>query len=251
MIEVVSTRSFAPRERLAAWNDLIASTYFGMVVDADSDVFDARLGVWSLGDLRIVRPRSRPARITRTRSTGGADAGRYLVHILTEGSVALEQNGRRCALVPGDMAICAADDAYRFDAASTHEMLVTEFEGHSLWQRCPRLDEFLARPISGKLAPTRILRRYLDVLWQEGRGQMPVGHDAIQQGILLDLTVACLTGEGGRTAPVIPAALCCVAPTMSFANGWGSTISALPASPRRSARRSARCRPPRRVPARP
>lgn len=195
MIEVVSTRQFAQQERLDAWNELISETYDGMVVDAVVDRFDARLGIWQMEDLRIVRPRSRPATITRSQTRRRSPDTSYIVHILTEGSVTLQQRGYRSELKPGDMIICAAEESYCFDANTTHEMLVTEFDHKALVDRCPQLDSFVARPISGALPQTRILHRYLDLLWQEARGPMPSGHSAVQQSILLDLTVACLTGQ--------------------------------------------------------
>lgn len=199
MIEVISTSQFLPGERLDVWNELIGSTYDGMFVDSASDQFQARLGVWQLDDLRIVRPHSRPASIVRhQRDRTVRSALTYVVHLLTEGRVELEQRGRRSELQPGDMVICAAEEYYRFDAPMTHEMLVVEFKEPQLAARLPNIDDFVARTISGRAPGTRILRRYLSSLWQEARGPLPKGYSRLHENILLELTVACLSD---RDAP--------------------------------------------------
>lgn len=194
MLEVISTRRYPLTERLDAWNELIGSTYKGMHVDAKSEQFQPRLGVWQYDDLRIVRPRSQAACITRHQRTAlVASQQTYIVHLLTEGQVELEQRGRCSELERGDMVICAAEEYYRFNAIGTHEMLVVEFSEQQLAERFPRIDDFVARTISGKQPGPRILQRYLGALWQEARGAMPPRQGALHEQILLDLTIACLS----------------------------------------------------------
>lgn len=193
MLEVISTQRYPLSERLDVWNELIGSTYKGMYVDAPVDRFQARLGVWQYEDLRIVRPRSQAALITRHEQTAQISTRQtYILHLLAEGEVELEQRGRRAQLGRGDLVICAAEEFYRFNAASTHEMLVVEFSEQQLAERFPRIDDYVARTISGREPGPRILQRYLGSLWQEARGPMPQRQGAVHEQILLDLTVACL-----------------------------------------------------------
>lgn len=202
MLEVISTRRYPVGERLDVWNEVIGLAYKGMCVDASSDQFQARLGVWQHDDLRIVRPRSQPARITRHQNSGlVASRQTYIVHILVEGRVELEQRGRRSELQRGDMAICAAEEFYRFNAIDTHEMLVVEFSEEQLTDRFPQIDDFVARTISGRQPGPRILQRYLGALWQEARTPLSSRQTVLHEQILLDLTVACLTDASSQPDP--------------------------------------------------
>lgn len=197
MIEVISTRQHAPGERLEFWNELIGSTYDGMVVDTAPGAFNACLGVWQLAELRMARPQSRPATITRHERNRSASVDRtYVAHMLTKGQVELEQRGRRSALTAGDMVICAAEEFYRFNAITNHEMMVIEFDGSALSNRLPTIDDHVARTISGKLPGTRIVRRYMNSLWQEARAFLPPAQGRLHADILMELTVACLQQQG-------------------------------------------------------
>ncbi|SMC40431.1 helix-turn-helix domain-containing protein [Novosphingobium sp. B1] len=196
MIEVISTRDLAPVERLDYWNDLIASTYQGMVVDAPRDRFDARLTVWQMGALRMVRPYSRAAVISRhaDRSTRGTEQ-LMVAHLLTRGQARLEQRGRSVDLVEGDMVLCAAEEFYRFDTRTTHEMMVVEFDRRTLADRVPGIDDFVARRISGELASTRLAHRYMSSLWQEAPETLPPAHWQMHAGILGDIIASCIEGS--------------------------------------------------------
>lgn len=196
MFEVLSTRQLAPMERLDYWNDLIASTYQGMTVDSDRSCFDARLAVWKLGDLQMVRPFSPPAIVQRhaNRATRQTDQS-LVVHLLTRGRALLEQRGRRVELVEGDMVICAAEEFYSFDANQTHEMMVVEFNRATLVARVPQIDDLVARQISGKLPGTRLVKRYMSSLWQEASTDMPTAHWQMHATILGDMIAACLEGS--------------------------------------------------------
>lgn len=197
MLEVLSTRELAPVERLDYWNELIASTYTGMVVDAPRDRFDARLTVWQMGTLRMVRPYSRAAVISRhaerhTRPTNQA----LVVHLLTRGAARLEQRGRTVSLTEGDMVLCAAEEFYRFDTSTTHEMMVVEFDRQTLAERLPHIDDFVARRISGQLPSTRLAHRYMSSLWQEAPEVLPDAHWQMHAGILGDIIASCIEGSG-------------------------------------------------------
>ncbi|MBB4614999.1 AraC-like ligand-binding domain-containing protein [Novosphingobium taihuense] len=203
MLEVLSTRELAPVERLDYWNDLIASTYTGMVVDAPRDRFDARLTVWQMGTLRMVRPYSRAAVISRhaERHTRPTDQA-LVAHLLTRGSARLEQRGRSVDLVEGDMVLCAAEEFYRFDTKATHEMMVVEFDRRTLAERVPGIDDFVARRISGQLPSTRLAHRYMSSLWQEASETLPGAHWQMHAGILGDIIASCI--EGSREVAEAP-----------------------------------------------
>src|SRR5215207_8673330 len=124
-VSTLSTREVEPGDKLGFWNDLLDSTYPGMVVDPLQQQFDAKLSVWNLGELRMVRPASRPAVISRRHPAGqlGND-GTLVIHLVNSGEVTLEQRGRSARLCEGDLVICAAEEPYRFNAPTTHELMV-------------------------------------------------------------------------------------------------------------------------------
>lgn len=198
MIDMASTRTLDAQDKIDFWNDLIGSTYPGMVVDPLAAGFDARLSVWEFADVRMVRPVSTSAKITRhARSQGNPLPPKYIVHTLVRGEARLDQRGRRATLQEGDMVICASDEFYQFDAFSSHEMLVAEVETQELSNRLPNIDDFVARTISGKLPGTRLLRRFMDSLWQEAREPMQDQHWHMHADVLVDLVVASLEASRG------------------------------------------------------
>lgn len=193
MIEVASVRRVSAPDRLDYWNDLIGSTYPGMCVDSQAETFDARLSIWHLADLRMVKPLSTPAIVTRRpQSQFSNSAPKYIIHTLTRGKARLDQRGRQSTLDEGDMIISASDEYYRFDTVTTHEMMVVEIDAQTLADKMPTIDDFVARPISGKLPGTRLLRRFMDSLWLEAREAVPDQHWQAHSRILTDLIVASL-----------------------------------------------------------
>lgn len=193
MFEVLSTRQLAPMERLDYWNDLIGATYRGMTVDSNCSRFDARLAVWNLGDLLMVRPSS-PAAVVRrhtdraTRQTNQS----LVVHFFTRGHASVEQRGRLVELEEGDMVICAAEEYYSVKTDQTHELMVVEFDRAMLAARVPHIDDLVARKISGKLPGTRLVQRYMSSLWQEAGAEWPAAQWQIQATILGDMIAGCL-----------------------------------------------------------
>lgn len=206
MIEVASVRRLGAHDRLEYWNDLIGATYPGMSVNTQAELFDAKLSVWHLSDLRMVKPLSTPAIVTRQpRSQAVYSEPKFVAHTLVRGKVSLDQRGRRATLNEGDMVICASDEYYRFETHTTHEMMVVEVDAATLADKLPNIDDFVARPISGKLTSTRLLRRYMDSLWLEARATAPEQHWDLHAGILTDLIVASLqSSDDGLSCPGDP-----------------------------------------------
>jgi len=208
VIEVASVRRLGVHDRLDYWNDLIGLTYPGMSVDTRAEVFDAKLSVWQLGELRMVKPFSTSAIVTRQpRSQAGNSNPKFVAHTLVRGTVSLDQRGRRATLNEGDMVICASDEYYRFETQMTHEMVVVEVDAAKLANKMPNIDDFVARPISGKLPSTRLLRRYMDSLWLEARADVPDEQWHLHAGRLTDLIVAsldsCDNGPSFKGDPLI------------------------------------------------
>jgi AraC-like DNA-binding protein len=191
-VSTVSTREVEPREKLSFWNDLLDSTYAGMVVDPLQQHFDAKLSVWSLGELRMVRPASRPAVISRNPSGKSQNDRTLVIHLVNSGEVTLEQRGRSASLSPGDLVICAAEEYYRFDAPTTHELMVVEMDRSALEQRMGQVDDLIARCISRERPGTRLVHRYMNSLWQEARHCTDGLREPVYAGILVDMLASCI-----------------------------------------------------------
>lgn len=201
MVETVSTRVVGPSDRLGYWNDIIASTYRGMVVNTAQSRFDARLSLWDLGPTRMVRPRSSAATVTRheDRSTIGSER-KIIAHFVNQGQIELFHRGRLAQLGAGDMALCAAEEYYRFNCQTDHELMVVELDGDDLARRLPDLDDHLARTIPGHHLGSRILGRFLGSLWQEATTPLPPALARTHSAVLMDLIVGCLAHDGGEAS---------------------------------------------------
>ncbi|HQS98366.1 MAG TPA: helix-turn-helix domain-containing protein [Novosphingobium sp.] len=192
-VEIVSTRQVGAPEGLDYWNEIIGSTYRGMVVDAPRPLFEAQLAVWRLGQLRMVRPRSSPAVVRRheSRSTVGCDES-IIAHIVNSGQVDLTQRGRRVSLTCGDMVLCAGEEYYRFDCNTEHQLTVVEFDAASLVATLPEVHDSIAVRISGQTPGSRIFQSFLSALWIEANQSMGQGMARVQAAVVVELLRACL-----------------------------------------------------------
>ena len=179
MIERFSTCHIEPSRRLDFWNELVGSTYDGLVVDSPDRFLNAELMRWRLGDNTLIWPKS-PAFSVQRRHEGPrcATEQKVVAHILHSGSGRLVHRGREVPIVAGDLVVCASEEWYRFDMPGAHEMLALEFARGPIESRMPKLDDRIAHCISGKHATTRLLHRFVLSLWNEG--QLSLGSHAEQ-----------------------------------------------------------------------
>lgn len=203
-MEIISTRQVGAPDRLDYWNEVISSTYRGMVVDATHPKFEARLSVWQLAQLRMVRPQSSSAIVQRheSRLTIGSSQT-ILAHIIGSGQINLTQRGRSISLGAGDMVLCAGEERYRFDCTTEHQLAVIEFDAQSLSSFIPNLDDRIAERISGQTPGSRIFRSFLSSLWLEANSPLEPDMARTQASVLIDLLRACLTNVAS-SAPVCP-----------------------------------------------
>jgi AraC-like DNA-binding protein len=192
MIEQFSTSRVRAEERLSYWNDLMAETYSGLVVDPVRPQFQAKMSRWYLGDLTMICPKSSAASITRQPSQCRYDEQMVILHIIQSGNCILHQRNANVALKPGDMVVCTSDEEYRFDMASEHQVLVVEMERDSIAERCPHLDDRVATLISGERSATRLLYNYLLSLWREGAANFDTNMGDAYASILKEMFVRSL-----------------------------------------------------------
>jgi AraC-like DNA-binding protein len=200
-IEHFSTTSVAEGDRLDFWNRLTNETYPGTLVDRRKETFEAEMLRWTLGDLTMIRPRSRDSLVQR-RPTGSAPEA-IVLHVQHTGRSRHEQCGRVSELGVGDFVLSSANEPYRIDLRQ-HEFLVVEMPRAGLEARLPELDAALSRRIPGEAPGSRLLHHFILSLWQQG----DQGHTdaAWQQGVsnvFLDLvSLAVRDAEHPSTAPL-------------------------------------------------
>ncbi|SFF89833.1 transcriptional regulator, AraC family [Novosphingobium sp. CF614] len=202
MIERFSTCRIEPSKRLDFWNELIGSTYDGLVMDSPNPFLNAELLRWRLGDNTLIWPKSPAASVERfSQGVRRTSERKVVAHVVHAGSGRLISRGREVPVAAGDLVVCASDEWYRFDMPGAHEMLVLEFARGGIEDRIPMLDDRIAHCVSGKHSTTRLLHRFVLSLWNEG--QLNLGSHAEQAygAIVEDMFAASLlapAGDGGR-----------------------------------------------------
>lgn len=197
MIEHFSTRHVESVERLDFWNNLMAETYSGLVVDPRHALFHAQFSRWNLGELTLAWPKSAAASVTRRNLSHDTDQT-VILHLIQSGTCTLQQRKLTRTLRPGDMIVCAGEEFYRFDMSSEHQVLIVEMDRGAIADRCPQIDERIATVISGQHAPTRLLHNYLLSLWREGAANFDEAMGDAYSGILMDLFARSLEATGAE-----------------------------------------------------
>ncbi len=193
MIEIFSTAQAESESGIEFWNTLLGETYRGLIVDPVGQRFHAELKRWSLDGMTLTWPQSAAARISRSRAMRSDDA--LVLHVLHAGQCTVSHRGREAHLAPGDMVLCAAQEAYSFEAPERHQMLIVEFDQAMLASRMTDVEAHLARPVSGQFASTRILRNFLLSLWHEASANLDGPTSAVYSDTILSLVVAALQAE--------------------------------------------------------
>ena len=203
MIERFSTCRIEPSKRLDFWNELVGSTYDGLVVDSPNPYFNAELMRWRLGDNTLSWPKSPGFSVERQREglRSGSDS-RVVAHIFHSGSGRLIHRGRELPVAAGDLVVCASDEWYRLDMSGRHEVLVLEFDRDVIEDRLPGLDDRIAHCVSGKFATTRLLHRFVLSLWNEGQLNLESNAELAYGEIIKDMFAVSLEAprEAGHGA---------------------------------------------------
>jgi AraC-like DNA-binding protein len=196
MIERFLTCHIEPSKRLDFWNELVGSTYDGLVVDSPNPYFNAELLRWKMGDNTLIWPKSPGFLVQRQREglRRSSDA-RVIAHIFQSGSGRLIHRGREVLVGAGDMVVCASDEWYLVDMPGPHEVLVLEFDRELIEDRVSGLDDRIAQCISGKLAATRLLRRFVLSLWNEGLLNLGSHAEQAYGTIIKDMFAVSLEGQ--------------------------------------------------------
>jgi AraC-like DNA-binding protein len=126
---------------LHEWNDIVSETFTGCSVDAKSPRFNAELWQHEINDLRLVRVRAQPSKVSRWINDGPrASSGSVLLHLQSSGNSINTQQGHVTSISPGDGALCDADRGYVVDFLTPYEMFVVELPIANIVAHDPAFD---------------------------------------------------------------------------------------------------------------
>lgn len=166
-----ATDGIAAAERLRYWNTVADEVFAGTFVNADDHrLFEGEMLSWRVGDLDMIRTRSVNATVGR-RPLDAAEE-RIIMHMQLRGSSQHHHKGREALLEPGDFVLASPHAPYYVDL-TPHEMVVVEFPKEGLAERVPRLDDLLARRLSGATASAHVFNDFLLSLWRQAQGTAP------------------------------------------------------------------------------
>jgi AraC-like DNA-binding protein len=155
-------------EGLHDWNDIVSETFTGCTVDAKSSRFNAELWQHQINDLRLVRVRAQPSKVSRWTTSGPrASSGSVLLHLQSSGNSINAQQGRITSISPGDGALCDADQGYVVDFLTPYEMFVVELPVANIVAHHPAFD--LDRLAGQKVDSHRsqLLLAFLRTAWDQ------------------------------------------------------------------------------------
>jgi AraC-like DNA-binding protein len=200
MIEHFSTRHVEQADKIGFWNQLLEETYSGLVADPLQPRFDAQMSRWVLGDMTMIWPRSAAATVARRRDVSRRPGEqKVLLHVLHAGECRLIHRGHDIVMRPGDLAICAGEEYYRFDVSVSHEMLVVEMALSQALDRIPDIDDRIGGCISGEQAATRMLHGFLLSLWREGAANFDQAMGQTYSSVLAELFATSLQPRAATT----------------------------------------------------
>lgn len=203
LIEHFATRTVEAGDRLDFWNRIVGETFAGLGVDSRSDEFNAEMWRWSVGDLTLIRPRSRAAVVQRWADNTASALDRVILHFQHRGRSTNRQWGREAELQSGDFTMCLAQNRYRVDLCDQNAMLVVEMPRAALAQRLPDFEDAIARRIPGTGTGARLLHDFMLSLWQQGdQSAADPEWQAGVANVFLDLVALAVRGSAA------PQALC-------------------------------------------
>lgn len=128
-------------EGLHEWNAIVGEAFTGCTVDAQTPQFEAELWRHEINDLKLVRVRAQPSKVSRWITDGPrASSGSILLHLQSTGSSVNVQQGHVTSIAPGDGALCDADRGYVIDFLTPYEMFVVELPIVSVIAHYPAFD---------------------------------------------------------------------------------------------------------------
>ncbi|MBB4124304.1 helix-turn-helix domain-containing protein [Martelella radicis] len=192
----------APQRRLTYWNDVCTAALDGTMVDSPVDGFRAEMWQLTLGDLKLLRPRSDTSVVQRPAGTGDV----LLMHLQIKGSSHFRTRARNrrneAVLKAGDFVLSTAEHGYRFDLSSNHELIVAELPQALIAPHLPGLEDRYCRTYTSGTPGGRMFREFLLSLWRQPEDEGAACDGAYAHGISSAFSTLCaLAVAGAEAAP--------------------------------------------------
>jgi len=153
---------------LNEWNDIVGEAFIGCVVDARLPHFEAELWQCQINDMKLVRVRAQPSKVSRWVADGPRrTSGSVLLHLQSEGTSINTQRGRSATVDAGQGALCDADRGYEVDFLTPYEMFVVELPISGIVARDPSFDLDRFAGLKVDLKRTQLLLAFLRTAWQQ------------------------------------------------------------------------------------
>jgi AraC-like DNA-binding protein len=166
--ETFRTDLVARARRLDFWNEVAASTFGEIAVDALDADFSAQLRRVRLGGLMLASVTSSPARVSGVRTEPAAADGWFLL-LNERGTSRMSQGPREVCLQPGELTALRCTERYRIDFSRPNKTIVLHLPGDA---RQIDLDRHVARKHTANEAPLfAALMRQLETL--EPNAELP------------------------------------------------------------------------------
>lgn len=203
-LEVISTESVAPRERLPMWGDAVWKLIGGLRSDAFGDEhFAGRIAFGHASDLSLCQLDVTRHRVLRTPGLiRRSDRGFYKVVAQLEGRACFEQHGRAVWLAPGEWSLYDTTEAYAVSNPDSVRQLVLMVPKERLPLGDLPMRELTVQRFSGAAGVSRLA-------WEAMRSafdELPGMSTPVQEGVadtvvqLLRLSLLERAGRGtGRT----------------------------------------------------
>jgi AraC-like DNA-binding protein len=203
------------RRGLDRWNTILGQTWNGLVVSPADDDYTASLQRWSIDDIAFARPVSAGCQVRRRGESRPDPAGlRLALHFVEKGHGCLFYGNRWVELAPGDAVLCEADYEYRFDFSRDHQLSIIECPRDSLDLDCAVIDSCVGARIGLGQRPQRIVRSFVQTLWQEATTSCEPQSLDLYRPVLLDLLRMMLTDHAQAAGAVAPPPSISIVPAM-------------------------------------
>ncbi len=166
-LQTYSTDGQPAHRRIDYWHHITSSfltTQYAVPVDRQK--FCGRLTSLDLGELRLVELAASGATVTRTREhVGSSSQSIYLLRLVLNGIITLEQGGREACLHSGDFVLCDASRPYRMAFHDRSNVLILRIPRAGLLRYVGRPESMIGVGMPGSVGLSGLASRHLRELW--------------------------------------------------------------------------------------
>ncbi|GHF37213.1 helix-turn-helix domain-containing protein [Streptomyces griseosporeus] len=172
----VFTTDLVPSEgRRGYWRQALSQAFGAVDVSAPQDVYSGTVRTTSLGRLRAVTAEGDAVALRRSRRPGAGDGeeGSVVLHLLEAGAARVEQDGRECALQPGDIFVSDTTSPLRLDLPRSFRIKSLVMPRQTLGPRDPGVRRITALPFGPDTSLGGLLSPFITRLADDAAAFLP------------------------------------------------------------------------------